>query len=407
MTERSFFIAHSAHEAKYKFLYELRERYGSWSAIPLWVSMPDIHHHRALKAFRDAERIEKQKAPGSSVTLKPLSSHDRTGNPLRPVTFDQLVGQDRLKGLLRRIIANARAAGRPLDHMLVVGASGTGKTTFAQIVANELGRTCYQIKAPVEYGVFEWLAKHGCDGDVVIVDEVHMLVQGDRRGITQAADPEAFYHALEDRRLPVAGEMLPFPAITFIGATTDAGLLPTAFLNRFPLQITLDAYTVEQMTTLAIANAGALNMAITDVAAERLGAASRRTPRVLNSYVKNALALVGEYDAATSAGIINDDVAREVIEVLNGTTPDGLTIDMQRMLVTLYRSARETRRGEWVHQASVNTIATALGHGRDTKYIALEVEPYLIQEGLVIVTHGGRQLSAAGINRAKELLQNG
>ena len=96
-------------------------------------------------------------------------------------------------------------------------------------------------------------------------------------------------------------------------------------------------------------------------------------------------------------------MAREVIVDLNGNTLDGLTPGMQSMLRALLRSRRENRKGDVVFQASVNTIATAIGHGRDTKAVALFVEPYLIQEGYVVVTHGGRTLTDKGITRALEL----
>jgi Holliday junction resolvasome RuvABC ATP-dependent DNA helicase subunit len=126
-----------------------------------------------------------------------------------------------------------------------------------------------------------------------------------------------------------------------------------------------------------------------------LGRASRRNPRQLNTYVRNAVAL--------GYRLIDCQVADEVIQDLNGCTPDGLDPGMQAMLRCLLRSRRENAKGDVVYQASVNTIATALGHSRDTKAIALFVEPFLIAEGYVQVTHGGRTLTDRGIARAMEL----
>jgi Holliday junction DNA helicase RuvB len=349
---------------------------------------------REMRAIHQA--IWGDGATGPKVQLKPLSFDDRSGNKLRPSTFDTMIGQDRLKRLMARIVANSRTSGRPLDHIMLAGQSGTGKTTLAQVVAHECGRRVYQIKAPVDLATLDALRTTCEDGDVVIVDEIHQQVSGDRRGVTQAADPEDFYHVMEDRRLPTQSGMLPFPAVTFIGCTTDIGLLPEAFCNRFPLTLTLDPYTFADMTSLAHLNGQQLGVHLTPEAEAIFGLASRRNPRQVNTYVRNAMAL--------GCDPVTDADAEAVVRDLNGCTLDGLTIDMQKMLKSLLRSKRTRRVDNTViYQASVNTIATALGHSRDTKAVALFVEPYLIEEGYVCVTHGGRQLTDAGIERARQL----
>jgi Holliday junction DNA helicase RuvB len=315
------------------------------------------HGARRVPRAQPVGRLGAPRRP-RTPELKPLEFDARSANELRPATFDQMVGQDRLRKLMRRIVENSKLSGRPLDHIMLGGQSGTGKTTLAQVVAHESGRRVFQVKAPVGYDVLDALRKTCIDGDVVIVDEIHQQVQGDRRGVTQAADPEDFYHLMEDRKLPTATGMVDFPAITLIGCTTDTGLLPEAFLNRFPLTLTLDPYTYDDMTKLAAANGRALDAPMTAEAAAMFGRASRRNPRQTNTFVKNAISL--------GARGIDAALAHEVISGLNNCTPDGLTPDMQRMLTTLLRSRRESRGGHIVHQASVNTIATALGHGRDT-----------------------------------------
>jgi Holliday junction resolvasome RuvABC ATP-dependent DNA helicase subunit len=345
--------------------------------------------------YRETVRVARRRARTQPVELKPLSFDDRSGDPLRPALLSQMVGQRRLRLLLARIVDNCEATGRPLEHMLLSGQAGTGKTTLGQVIAHELDATVYQTKAPVTHEILAAAQRQLSDGDVLIVDEIHKQVTGDRRGITQAADPEDFYHAMEDRRLPVQGDMLPFPAVTFIACTTDEGLLPEAFLSRFTLRLTLDPYTYAEMGLLANASAQRLGVAIEPEAAAMLGRASRRNPRQLNTYVRNAQSL-----GYTS---ITRDAAREVIVDLNGNTLDGLTPDMQAMLKVLLRSRRENARGEVVHQASVGTITTALGRSRDNKHVQLYVEPHLIAEGLVVVTHGGRSLTPKGITRALEL----
>lgn len=333
--------------------------------------------------------------PGRTIDLKPLAFDARSANELRPATFEQMIGQERLKALMRRIVNVAQQTGRPLEHMLLSGQSGTGKTTLAQVVAHESGRRVFQIKAPVGFDVLDALREACRDGDVVIIDEIHQQVQGDRRGITQACDPEDFYHVMEDRRLPTPGGMVAFPAVTFVGCTTDSGLLPEAFIGRFPLRPTLDPYTDLEMAKLARANAQQLGIGITNEAAVIFGCASRQNPRQLNDYVKNARSL--------AVGDIGSALATEVVVDLNGCTHDGLTPDMQRMLRFLLSSRRASKDGTVVYQASINTIATALGKSRDTKVVALYVEPWLISRGFVQVCHGGRQLTDAGIARAKDL----
>jgi Holliday junction DNA helicase RuvB len=339
--------------------------------------------------------VEAQTGP---EPLAPITADGRSGNELRPRTLDEMIGQEALKPLLRRLIESARASGRPMDHMLLIGGAGTGKSTVANVIANEIGRPTFQLKAPVDLAMFERLRISMKDGDVLYVDEIHQQVAGDRRGTTQACDPETFFHVMEDRRLALPGGVMDFPHVTIIGATTDTGLLPAPFLDRFPLRPRLLPYTVEEMTTLALANARALGLEMDTAAAALLAGACRGVPRLLNSYVRNCSSL--------TSGAIGAPVALEVVTVLNSTTPDGLDLDMQRLLIFLLERGERVVRGETHYIAGMNTIATALGKSRDQKAVALYVEPYLISRGLLAVGHGGRELTPAGITRARELTTN-
>jgi Holliday junction DNA helicase RuvB len=339
--------------------------------------------------------LTRMETPEHTVTLEPLDFNARSANKLRPARFDQMVGQERLKALFSKIVECARASGRTLDHILLVGSAGTGKTTLAQVIAHELDRDVYQLKAPVAQDVFEELARCAKNGDVILVDEVHMQVSGDRRGITQAADPETFFTVMEDKRLMSSHGMIEFPDVTFIGCTTDAGLLPEPFLERFPLAPQLDPYTDEDMWELAFANARSLRLEITEEAAIVFARACRDIPRQLNTYVRNAQSL--------AAHEIDADLAREIVTELNSTTLDGLTRDMQNMMIFLLASKRTDKAGNVSYQAGLSSIATACGKSRDSKAIALYVEPYLIQRGYVGVSHGGRKLTDTGIERARKL----
>jgi Holliday junction DNA helicase RuvB len=306
-------------------------------------------------------------------------------------------GQERLKGLLARIVANAKLTERALDHTIFVGASGTGKTTTAMVMANECERRVFMIKAPVALDTFEQLSEVCRDGDCIIVDEIHLVANGDRRGATSSADPETWFSVMEDHRLATAHGIVTFPKVTFLGATTDAGLLPEPFLNRFPLRLRLDDYTVEQMAELGVENARRLDLGIDDDAALLFARACRRNPRQLNDYVRNARSLAARH--------ITGAVAYEVVVDLNGTTLDGLTTPMQQMLKVLLRCERISK-GQKVYTASVNTVATALGFSRDTKHVALFVEPELIRLGYVQVMPSGRALTQSGVDRARQLKES-
>lgn len=354
---------------------------------------------RRRLATPDYETLTPGKDPAEpeSPELQFLSASDRSDNELRPHLLAEMVGQERLKPLLRRVIDVALETGRTLDHLLLDGASGTGKTTVAHVVANELGRNVLQVDAPVTQDMLLELREKLHDGDVLFIDEIHRQVAADRRGVSAACQPEIFYHVLEDKRLATARGMLPFPDVTVIGATTDIGLLPEPFLGRFPLRPKLDKYTWEEMSTLAARNAAALGLTIELDAQTVLAQASRANPRQLNQYIRNCQSL--------AAGDIDIDLAREVVEKLNSTSLDGLTLDMQRMLTFLYTSGRRVVKGETRYQASVNTIATALGRSRDSKAVALFVEPWLIEKGYVQVAQGGRILTPAGVERARRLTE--
>lgn len=345
-----------------------------------------------------AEELARRKGAGIAgpvVRLEPANL-DANRNPLRPATLDEMVGQDKLKPLLRRLISHALETGQPLDHLLLVGASGTGKSTTAMVIARELGRRVFLLKAPLDMEILQALRETAIDGDVVFVDEIHLWGSGDRRGRTEACDPESVYTLLEDGVLLTATGSLPFPHVTWLGATTDVGLIPEPLVNRFPIQPRLAPYTEADMTEIARRNARALGLTLEQGAAEMLGRASRLNPRQTNSYMRSAKAL--------GDTVVTRDLAREVIEDLAGTTLDGLDGSMQAMLRYLIRSGRKETRNGVTYQASASALATAAGHGRDVKIVYTK-EAYLIERGFLMVVPGqGRMLTEAGIERAQELL---
>lgn len=339
-----------------------------------------------------------RRAPDATESApKPVGAADRSRNPLRPTSFDEMTGQEQPKRMLRRVVERARRTNEPLDHVLLVGQSGTGKSTFSHVLACELGVDVYEVEAPVSHETLLALREVMQDRDILRIEEIHQQAIMERRGRSGGTEPEVLYAVLEDRTIVSGTGVLPFPAITVVGTTTDEGLLPEPFLNRFPLRPRLERYTPKQLRDLAGYNAVTLGMKPYVDALDLFAGASRGVPRQINNYVKNARSLTdGEY--------LTLDIAKEVLFDLNGVTADGLTPDMRNMLTFLLTKGKQvTAAGEVRYQASVSTIATGIGKSRDVKAITLRVEPYLIERGFIQVTHGGRRLTDAGIQRAKEL----
>lgn len=345
-----------------------------------------MHAHRAQWRSADSE---------STSGIRPSDTHDRSQNPFRPERLDDVVGQEPAKRLMRAAINTTRERGEPLPHVLLVGPAGTGKTTFSHAIANELDVRVFDVEAPVSYDTLVELREVMADRDLLKIEEVHQQGIMERRGRATALLPEVLYSVMEDRVMQTQRGPVPFPKVTIIGTTTDEGLLPDAFISRFPLRPRLERYSREQLWKIAVKNAHTLGLEVTRQGADVLTDASRGVPRQINNLVVNA-GLVGKrLDRATALDVLQ----------LNGITEDGLTPDMQAMLTFLLQhAARRAADGGVRYQASVNTIATAIGKSRDSKAIALRVEPYLIERGLVQVGHGGRMLTDAGAARARELV---
>jgi holliday junction DNA helicase RuvB len=336
-------------------------------------------------------------AEAASAAPAPVSAAERTSNPLRPATFAEIVGQDRAVRTMQRFVAAAANRDRPLDHILLIGPSGTGKSTFSHVIANELDVDVFAVEAPVSHETLLLLRETMKDGDLLRIEEIHQQGAGDRRGRSSAMQPEVLYEVMEDRTITTGTGVLPYPSITIVGTTTDEGMLPDAFINRFPIRPRLERYSADDIAVMAVWNAERLGVQITVSAAVRLANASRGVPREVNNFILNGESLVGPDNTISVA------VADEVLDV-SGVTSDGLTADMQAMLTFLYTRAARKVKDETRYQASVGTIATAIGKSRDSKAVVLRVEPYLIERGFVQVGHGGRTLTDQGVERARELI---
>lgn len=362
--------------------------------------LTNVDHYDPVEDERErVEATTERFAPLTAAlpALQPVSTDERSSNVLRPVTFAEVVGQERTVSLLTRMVAICKARQAPMDHVLLLGPSGTGKTTLAHVIAHELDARVFQLEAPVTHDTLISLATTMQDGDILFLDEVHQQAVGSRGSASTNTQPEVLFGVMEDRTLTTSEGVMQFPHITVMGATTDEGALPDAFINRFPIRPKLDRYTTEQMAVIARRNAEALDLWLCDDAATIFARAARGIPREINNFIRNA-AMLTDFR-------VTEELALEVVRDLNGTTLDGLNRDMQAMLLFLYERARRVRQsdGAVTYQASIGTIATAIGKSRDTKAIQLRVEPWLIQEGYVQVTGGGRMLTDAGLLRAMRL----
>ena len=266
--------------------------------------MPNPMHHPSIVEIATASNIDQriaqaQRSAAANHTTQPdapqpVGAADRSRNPLRPTSFDAMTGQEQPKRMLRRVVERARETNEPLDHVLLVGASGTGKSTFSHVLACELGVDVYEVEAPVSHETLLALREVMQDRDILRIEEIHQQAIMERRGRSGSTEPEVLYAVLEDRTIVSGTGVLPFPAITVVGTTTDEGLLPEPFLNRFPLRPRLERYTVAQLQNLAGYNALALGLTEPHNEALALFAgASRGVPRQINNYIKNARSLTG------------------------------------------------------------------------------------------------------------------
>lgn len=352
-----------------------------------------------LRAMRGEEQPE---SDPDRQKPKPIDSADRSQNKLRPRMFSDIVGQEGAKEMMQRVVQACLARREPLDHTLLIGPAGTGKTTFANVISNELGHDCYQVAAPVSFETLLDLREVMKEGDVLFVDEIHMQAVQERRGKEAMSSPEVFLTLLEDSVIAAPSGMLGFPRATIIGATTDPGRLPDPFLDRFPLQPRLQLYSQRELSVIAETNAAALELTLMPGVAESLAGASRGTPRIVNNYMKNAASLVGP------DRYVPPLIADQVLRKLNDVTHDGLTHEMQAALKFLLRRCQsKDAKGNVRYRASVSHIATGIGLSRDTKAVQFRVEPYLIEQGYLAVGSRGRELTTAGIRRAAQLLEEG
>jgi Holliday junction DNA helicase RuvB len=301
---------------------------------------------------------------------------------LRPRRLDEFVGQARVKEQLSIALDAAKGRGEALDHVLLVGPPGLGKTSLAHIIREELGVGIRSVAGPaLERKDVAAILTAVEARDVVFVDEIHRLSR---------ASEEILYPALEDFRLDIVmGQgtaartlTLDLPPFTLVGATTRTGLLTSPLRDRFGITFRLDYYEDGELATIVRRSAGILGVEIADEAADEIAGRARGTPRVGNRILRR----VRDVAEVRHEGAITTAIAREALELLE-VDEAGL----ERLDRELLRSISEKYSGGPV---GLNTLAAALGEEPDT--IEYVYEPYLLQLGFLQRTPRGRTITALG-----------
>jgi holliday junction DNA helicase RuvB len=319
------------------------------------------------------------RTPGAERIHDPvaLPAEDDLDRSLRPKRLDDFVGQDRVKEQLAVFIEAARGRGEALDHVLLAGPPGLGKTSLAQIVANELGVAFVPTAGPAlerKGDVASYLTALE-PRSVFFVDEIHRLPK---------ALEETFYPAMEDHQLPItvgqgAGASvvtLTLPEFTLIGATTRTGLLTTPLRDRFGVTHRLELYEPAQLARIVHRSAGILAIEVDDAGAEAIAARSRGTPRVANRLLKR----VRDFAEVRGTGSVDARVARQALDLLEVDEAglDRLDRDILRSICQKFGGG----------PVGLSTLSVAVGEESDT--IEDVYEPYLLQQGFIMRTPRGR-----------------
>ena len=311
------------------------------------------------------------------VTSTTILPEDTGEGSLRPRLLREYIGQEKAKDNLQVFIDAARMRAEPLDHVLLYGPPGLGKTTMAAVIANEMGVNMRITSGPTieKAGDLAALLTNLQENDILFVDEIHRL---------NRAVEEILYPAMEDYAIdiiigkgPSANSIrLDLPKFTLIGATTRAGQLTAPLRDRFGVNLRLELYTPEELQRIVERSAGILGIEIDGDGAREIASRSRGTPRIANRLLKR----VRDYAQVRADGVIPRDVANDALLRLE---VDQLGLDatdrrMLRSIIDLYHGG----------PVGLDTLAATIGE----ESVTLEdvYEPYLLQQGFLIRTPRGR-----------------
>ncbi len=298
-------------------------------------------------------------------------------NTLRPQTLDNYIGQEKIKESVRIAIDAAKLRGEPLDHMLFYGPPGLGKTTLAQILANEMGVHIKVTSGPAieKPGEMAAILNGLKEGDILFVDEIHRL---------NKQVEEVLYPAMEDFAIDIMigkgaaarSIRLNLPRFTLVGATTRAGLLSAPLRDRFGMLNRLEFYQVPELEKIILNSAAKLHVDVEEQGALEMARRSRGTPRLANRILKR----VRDFAQVRYDGKITEEIARTALDMMDIDSM-GLDRSDQRILRTLIRNFGGG-------PAGLDTLAAAIGEDAGT--VEDVIEPYLLQNGLLCRTPRGR-----------------
>ena len=316
----------------------------------------------------------------SIISSDDLSGEEFHDNAIRPAKLTDYVGQETVKEQMDIFISAAKKRGEALDHTLVFGPPGLGKTTLSHIIANEMGVTMKSTAGPVleKAGDLAAMLTNLEQGDVLFIDEIHRL---------NPAIEEILYPAMEDYQLDIMiGEgpsarslKLELPSFTLVGATTRAGLLTSPLRDRFGIVQRLEFYSMVELSSIVQRSATIMNIPCEGEGAMEIARRSRGTPRIANRLLRR----VRDYSEVKGNGKIAGEIAATALDMLS-IDKNGFDHMDRRLLMTMIEKFDGGPVG-------IDSIAAAISEERGTVEDILE--PYLIQQGFVMRTPRGRVLT--------------